>query len=129
MGACASSLNQIVPLFPEAQATPASPGDTGAKKQDQLRGSAQMPLQQAAENGDADAVAQLLENSPECLDATDSDGNTALHLACRHQHEAVVRVLVLKGAKKDATNIAGQKPSDLLPTNEDSAKCASFLGQ
>jgi ankyrin repeat protein len=81
------------------------------------------PLHIGAEFGNADAVAALLTRAgvpppPDGkslidVDAANSDGNTALHVACAHGHVNIVRRLAFVGANKNARNAAQQTPLHL----------------
>lgn len=56
------------------------------------------PLHRAAESGDAEAVAVLLESKGVPLEAKREDGATALWLACDHRDPQAARVLLDRGA-------------------------------
>jgi ankyrin repeat protein len=81
------------------------------------------PLHVGAEFGNADAVAALLTRAgvpppPDAkplidVDAANSGGNTALHVACAHGHVNIVRRLAFVGANKNARNAAQQTPLHL----------------
>ncbi|KAJ2897587.1 Tankyrase-1 [Zalerion maritima] len=64
------------------------------------------PLHDAAETGDMDEVARLLDEDGVDIDAQDRNGETALHLAAKFGHAAAVRYLVLCGAN---TGLASKK--------------------
>ncbi len=50
------------------------------------------------------------ENHKEQLTAIDTDGNTALHLACKHNQANIAGKLIAKGAEIDVINSDGLKP-------------------
>ena len=52
------------------------------------------------------------------LDATDSDGNTLMHLACVHGSYRVVQTLVRLGAKAGITNLKSETPIQCLKDPE-----------
>lgn len=52
----------------------------------------------------------LLDNYPFDINAVDTNGNTALHLAAYRNHDAVVSVLLSKGADINAQDNNGMTP-------------------
>ena len=52
------------------------------------------------------------------LDATDAEGNTALHLAIQHGHRTLAILLVQHGASLAALNHAQHRPCDLTDSTE-----------
>ena len=69
----------------------------------------------AAEGGDLDAVARLLEKDSRLAGARNADGETVLHQAAggRRGEEAalpIVRLVLAGGAEADALNASGQSP-------------------
>jgi ankyrin repeat protein len=72
------------------------------------------PLHQAAEGGDAQALAHAIdEQGYTDLAATDNDHYTALHLAAGMGHEEVVRALLDRGAPISAVDENGEQPLHL----------------
>jgi ankyrin repeat protein len=69
------------------------PGDVGAKA-----------AIQAAKHGDCDALAALIGEHAELLEARDADGSTPLHCASWKGHLAAVVVLLEHGADVHAVN-------------------------
>ncbi len=65
------------------------------------------PLHEAARRGAADACACLLDKGASLLARSGRGGMTPLHLAVSANHEATVRVLLLKGADPDHKADAG----------------------
>ena len=65
--------------------------------------------------GRIDLVEWLLADTEPSLltDSTDSDGNTALHIACKSNNLDYVSFLLSRGANPSALNKAGQLPKDL----------------
>merc|ERR1712086_769382 len=70
------------------------------------------PLMKAASNGRL-VVVQKLVGSKVDLDAVDSDGNTAMHMAAASSFTMIVELLIKTGAKTDKDNKMGKKPLDL----------------
>lgn len=70
---------------------------------------AEMDLLVAGAIGDIDATNRLLEEDGDA-NLRDADMNTPLHFACREGHEAVVKVLVLRGADVTAKGEHGLTP-------------------
>lgn len=66
------------------------------------------PLMQAALDGSAGIVRELLSHKPD-LDAKDQDGKTALDLAVQYQHADVVQLLAEAGAKAQVGQLAGEE--------------------
>lgn len=68
------------------------------------------PLLLAAKHGALDMVGYLIRHGAE-LEARDgANGFTALHWAARRYHSAVLRRLLVAGARVDARNASGQTP-------------------
>ena len=63
--------------------------------------------------GDIAIVRFLISKSVDIMRAN-SDGNTALHLACINHNINIVRLLISKGADRDAMNNDGKKPIDVV---------------
>jgi hypothetical protein len=70
---------------------------------------AQMPLQQAALNGDVVEMRRLVAAGA-IVDERDADGDTALHCASMKGHVEAMRALVELGADKDAKSSQGHTP-------------------
>lgn len=73
-------------------------------------GNGQTPLHWAARYNRTPLVELLIASHHAATDAQDNDGNTPLHLAVIHEHEAVVRLLLRHGAKPDVWNRKGWTP-------------------
>jgi hypothetical protein len=67
-------------------------------------------LQQAAARGDAPRVRAILQMSTVSINARDVSGRTALLLAVLYRHEAVVRVLLERGADPNIGDDGGRTP-------------------
>jgi hypothetical protein len=67
-------------------------------------------LQQAVARGDAPRVRALLQMSSVSINARDVSGRTALLLAVLYRHEAVVRVLLERGADPNIGDADGRTP-------------------
>lgn len=67
------------------------------------------PLHKAAERGNTNIVALLLEMRAK-VNAKGDWGNTPLHLAARNGHADVVALLIQKGAKVNMRNVFGDTP-------------------
>jgi ankyrin repeat protein len=72
-------------------------------------GAAPHSLLAAAKGGQTEVIRALLDQSAP-IDATDADGDTALHHACRRGSAAAVRVLLERGAATEARNGHGETP-------------------
>ncbi len=51
-----------------------------------------------------------MKNAEKILEATDTKGRTALHVACQHQNTAAVKILLQKGAA-----VTGMSDDGLIP--------------
>ncbi|GMH40115.1 hypothetical protein BSKO_08019 [Bryopsis sp. KO-2023] len=71
------------------------------------------PVMVAVQNGDIDAVKESLK-SKENLGVTLRNGWTGLHLAAARGDPNIVGEFVRRGAKRDAEDIIGLKPSDVI---------------
>ncbi len=69
-------------------------------------------LRRAADRGDAEAVAELLNQGAD-PNARNRFGSTALHLAARHGHTAVVEILLAHGALTSQRDNHGNTPAVL----------------
>ena len=67
-------------------------------------------LHAAVERGDRDAVGELLEESPGLVSRSAAEGRTALHLASRAAHAALVDQLLAKGGDPDTRDERGRTP-------------------
>jgi len=75
--------------------------------------SAYRPIHQAAQDGDAAAVAADLAADPRNLNLPDDAGLTPLALATLHCHTNVMALLLDHGARTDRTNNDGATPLHL----------------
>ncbi|EGD80268.1 hypothetical protein PTSG_10524 [Salpingoeca rosetta] len=66
----------------------------------------------ACRDGDAPAVTSLIEQDNTDINQQDKQGDTPLHVACRHNHPAVVELLLKKGADTAVKNKKGETPYD-----------------
>ncbi len=85
------------------------------------------PAHQYAEKGDLHSLQSLLKEQPQLLEATDSYGNTPLHLAATHGHTEVIQHLHSVGANLHAQNSDHNTPLQLAllfdkHTEKDAAK-------
>lgn len=90
-------------------------------------GQAAQTIHQAAQAGDAGAVATLLAATPALLDAKDESGRTPLHWACRGVHLRVVQILVESGADVNATDRSGVAPLHSVASRGDHQASALLL--
>jgi len=73
----------------------------------------QIPLHAVAQYGVVSCIAPLVEYGPS-VDVQDSEGNTPLHIAYKHNKMDVVNELrVTHGANETLVNNAGQTPSQM----------------
>ena len=77
------------------------------------------PLIAAIQRGDVEVVTDIIQRNPECVHWRDDLDNTALHYAAvfcaQHgveQGAAFVYVLIAAGARPEARNDCGQRPTD-----------------
>lgn len=70
------------------------------------------PLMKASYFGHSNVVAYLLELKAD-VNASDADGDTALHDAAYFGHKDIVALLLEAGADKNAQNVDGKSPLDL----------------
>lgn len=87
----------------------------------------QTPLMCAAQHGNPEVVARLIEVGA-ALDARDNDGNTAAHYAGSEGHIGAVQVLLESGARGDFVNCDGLTALDLARYNG-STDTADYLDQ
>jgi ankyrin repeat protein len=74
------------------------------------------PLAEAAENRDADAIRRLLDNNSD-VNASQTDGMTALHWAAHHDDLSTAKRLIAAGADAKVANRYGVTPLSLACTN------------
>ena len=74
----------------------------------------------ASQRGYLEAV-RILVGARVSLDARNSLGNTALHLATQNQHLAIVRQLLAAGANPRAMNNNHQSPADIADITDNPA--------
>ncbi|EGD79676.1 hypothetical protein PTSG_10661 [Salpingoeca rosetta] len=67
----------------------------------------------ACRDGDAPAVTSLIEQDNADINQQDKQGDTPLHVACRHNQPAIVKLLVEKGADTSVKNKKGERPYDV----------------
>lgn len=67
-------------------------------------------IHKAAGQGDVARIEELLEKNPECLNAKDDQGNTALHYAAFSGQKAAAEFLIAHGADVDLSNIYHYTP-------------------
>lgn len=79
-----------------------------ARTEPVLDTSLQMAFYEAATKGDLEKVQSLISQVD--INAVNYEGDTALHLACRGNHPAVVEALIAKGAKLNLKNNFGESP-------------------
>uniref|UniRef100_A0A5S6R4I2 ANK_REP_REGION domain-containing protein n=1 Tax=Trichuris muris TaxID=70415 RepID=A0A5S6R4I2_TRIMR len=70
-------------------------------------------LHRAASKGNSGVVEKLLANKDCLINSADSEGNTALHLACDEGRRQVAVMLVKEGATLDLKNKEEKTPLDL----------------
>jgi ankyrin repeat protein len=81
-----------------------------------MQSNREFSLREAADQGKASEVAQLLESGALIDDAGAKSGMTALHRAARKGHVRVVKYLVKKGANVNCQDINGNTPLHLVIT-------------
>jgi len=74
----------------------------------------QTPLHRAAALGHVSIIRTLVEAVPakqraSMIDAKDTEGNTALHVARQDGHEEAIAALLELGARKDVVNAEGER--------------------
>ena len=72
-------------------------------------------MHEAARQGSEDVVTVLMARGSS-LSAKDRDGNTAIHVAARWGHLAIVEMLIEHNADVEILNNCGQTYSDLVST-------------
>lgn len=78
------------------------------------------PLQKAALNGHVDVIKFLIEKNCR-LDCRSLDQDTPLIDAVENGHLEVVKILLERGADPHLSNSKGQRPLDLVPSDEEDA--------
>ncbi|CAN0878707.1 Poly [ADP-ribose] polymerase tankyrase-1 [Linum grandiflorum] len=68
------------------------------------------PILAAARSGDAEALAQTLDDNDGSIDEPLEDGDTALHLACLYGYLSCVRILLERGANIEVKDEDGAIP-------------------
>ncbi len=76
-------------------------------------------IHQAARSGDVVRVAALLDADPERVHALTADQETPLHYAALGRSEAVVKLLLARGADAGATDSAGRTPMHIAAMLDD----------
>ncbi|EGD78054.1 hypothetical protein PTSG_08933 [Salpingoeca rosetta] len=71
----------------------------------------------ACRDGDAPAVTSLIEQDNADINQQDKQGDTPLHVACRHNQPAIVKLLLEKGADASIKNKKGETPYDVAQAN------------
>ncbi|EGD81341.1 hypothetical protein PTSG_11382 [Salpingoeca rosetta] len=71
----------------------------------------------ACRDGDAPAVTSLIEQDNADVNQHNEQGDTPLHVACRHNQPAVVELLLKKGADASVKNKKGETPYDAAQAN------------
>ncbi|PAA75917.1 hypothetical protein BOX15_Mlig001809g8 [Macrostomum lignano] len=79
-------------------------------------------LHMAVQNGSSESLAALLSSMSDAVDTTDSNGRTALMLACESGRTSMVAALLDKGASLAATDAAGRSCSDYAKPHPDCLK-------
>ena len=94
--------------------TAASPGFEGIRHvEPNSRGAdGESPLHWMATLGDAEGIRLLIEAGAN-INATDDQGNTALHEAVARRQTFAAKMLIECGANMGIRNLAGQTPIDL----------------
>ncbi|EGD79591.1 hypothetical protein PTSG_10437 [Salpingoeca rosetta] len=64
----------------------------------------------ACKNGDVAAVTSLIKQDHAHVNHQDEQGDTPLHVACRHNQPAIVKLLLAEGADVSITNTRGGTP-------------------
>ena len=82
-------------------------------------------LVDAVKSGNVDAVRSLVKNSS--VNATETDGTTALHWAVRADNLELVRMLLRAGADAKLANRYGVRPLTLAATNGNAAMVETLL--
>ncbi|XP_032520773.2 26S proteasome non-ATPase regulatory subunit 10-like [Danaus plexippus] len=100
--ACSKGHREVVKLLIEADAIVSEADVLGAT-----------PLHRAAAQGRMEIVEMLTKCPHFKVDACDSTGNTALHLSCEEDREAVACLLVKAGASLEIQNKEKKTPLDL----------------
>eukprot|EP00798_Chlamydomonas_sp_ICE-L_P001681 gene1681-33077_t len=79
----------------------------GGKKSNKL------PIFEAADNDDVDAVRDILSEHPTARDAKNNQGDSALHYAVVQGYEDIVEYLASKGAPLELKDKDGETPLDV----------------
>ncbi|ULT95578.1 hypothetical protein L3Y34_004351 [Caenorhabditis briggsae] len=87
------------------------------------------PLHRASHSGQTIAVKQLVEWDKRLLLMKDEMGNSALHLAAKHGHDATTAVLLLAGADKEAKNSFQLTPLQVAVDSGQLGTCQTLVGK
>ncbi|EGD77427.1 hypothetical protein PTSG_08524 [Salpingoeca rosetta] len=71
----------------------------------------------ACKDGDAPAVTSLMEQDNADINQHNAQGDTPLHVACRHNQPAVVELLLKRDADTAVKNKKGETPYDVAQAN------------
>lgn len=87
------------------------------------------PLHYACYWGNPDLVTPLLDRNhgKAFVDAQDRNGDTALHIACRHGHRKVIKELQRRKANQHIQNHAGKTPAELAIEEENDLAAKMLL--
>ncbi|XP_064383739.1 ankyrin-3-like [Halichondria panicea] len=109
--ACHEGLTELVKLLCAKGANVTMPNNTREHK---------TPLHYACYWGSVELVTPLLSRDSSCeyMNAQDGNQDTALHIASRCGHKAIIKLLVSRGAAKRAKNKDGKTPVDLAIQHE-----------
>ncbi|RKO85796.1 hypothetical protein BDK51DRAFT_32147, partial [Blyttiomyces helicus] len=119
LAAVARALLLIAPMLPSTS------------RSEWLDDDGRSPLFHAVSRGQAAVVAAIHNAGWDAVDDVgDSDGDcdTALAVACRGGHAAVVEVLLIRGANPNAKNVDGETPLHLCARNGDVKSVRLLLG-
>ncbi|EGD83566.1 hypothetical protein, variant [Salpingoeca rosetta] len=73
----------------------------------------QQQLFTACKSGDARAVSSFINQGHTDMNQQDEEGNTLLHVACRHNQPTIARLLFKKGGNIFIKNNKGERPYDV----------------
>lgn len=101
-----------LPLPDSGAARPASAGSRPSSPGNYVDPS-ESALQRAIRRGETDEAVDMIRAGQIRIDAQDSEGNTALHMAAAKGDLRVTQALVHAGAPKDVKNKKGETPNDV----------------